>query len=41
MQPASLYVTSNAELEMLPREVARAKVLRLGEISAHLKERLG
>ena len=36
----SLFVSSNSELEFLPRDIARQKVLRLGEISAALKERL-
>jgi 5-methyltetrahydropteroyltriglutamate--homocysteine methyltransferase len=36
----SLYVSSNSELELLPRDIARQKLLRLGEISARLKERL-
>ena len=36
----SLFVSSNSELELLPRDSARQKVLRLGEISARLKEQL-
>ena len=36
----SLFVSSNSELELLPRDIARQKVRRLGEISAGLKERL-
>ncbi len=36
----ALFVTSNSELELLPQELARRKVLRLGEVSAALKERL-
>ncbi|HEX2049526.1 MAG TPA: hypothetical protein VHJ34_02705 [Actinomycetota bacterium] len=32
------YVTSNSALELLPRDVARRKVLRLGEIGRKLKE---
>jgi 5-methyltetrahydropteroyltriglutamate--homocysteine methyltransferase len=40
LQPSSLFITSSCELEFLPRDVARQKVLRLGEISALAKERL-
>ncbi len=40
IQPTSLFVTSNCELEFLPRDLARQKVLRLGEVSARLKEQL-
>ncbi len=40
VQPASVFVSSNCELEFLPRDLARRKVLRLGEISARLKEEL-
>jgi 5-methyltetrahydropteroyltriglutamate--homocysteine methyltransferase len=40
VQPPALYLSSNSELELLPRDVARAKVGRLGEISARLKEEL-
>jgi 5-methyltetrahydropteroyltriglutamate--homocysteine methyltransferase len=36
----SLFVSSNSELELLPRDIARRKVLRLGEISAQLKDLL-
>jgi 5-methyltetrahydropteroyltriglutamate--homocysteine methyltransferase len=36
----SVFVTSNCELEMLPTETARRKVLLLGEASAALKEAL-
>jgi 5-methyltetrahydropteroyltriglutamate--homocysteine methyltransferase len=36
----SLFVSSNSELELLPRDTARRKVLRLGEISARIKEQL-
>jgi methionine synthase II (cobalamin-independent) len=35
-----LFVSSNADLELLPRDLARTKVERLGEISARLKEEL-
>jgi 5-methyltetrahydropteroyltriglutamate--homocysteine methyltransferase len=37
---ASLFVSSNCDLEFLPRDLARQKVLRLGEIGARLKEQL-
>jgi 5-methyltetrahydropteroyltriglutamate--homocysteine methyltransferase len=37
----SLFVSSSCDLELLPTDLARAKVLRLGEISARLKEELG
>jgi 5-methyltetrahydropteroyltriglutamate--homocysteine methyltransferase len=40
LQPPSLYLSSNSELEYLPRDIARQKVLRLGEISARAKETL-
>jgi methionine synthase II (cobalamin-independent) len=36
--PPALYTSSNSELEYLPRDIARQKVARLGEISAALKE---
>lgn len=36
----SLFVSSNSDLELLPRDVARQKVLRLGEMAARLKEQL-
>jgi 5-methyltetrahydropteroyltriglutamate--homocysteine methyltransferase len=38
--PKELFVSSNCDLEFLPRDVARQKVLRLGEVSARLKEQL-
>lgn len=40
LDPPALFVSSNSELEYLPRDVARQKVLRLGEISALAKEQL-
>jgi 5-methyltetrahydropteroyltriglutamate--homocysteine methyltransferase len=40
LQPRALFLSSNSELELLPRELARQKVLRLGEVSARLKEEL-
>ena len=36
----TLIVSSNSDLELLPRDLAREKVLRLGEIAATLKEEL-
>jgi 5-methyltetrahydropteroyltriglutamate--homocysteine methyltransferase len=36
----SLFLSSNCELEFLPRDLGRTKVLRLGEIRAKLKEML-
>ena len=36
----SLYVSSNCELEFLPRELAREKVRRLGEVAARVREGL-
>jgi 5-methyltetrahydropteroyltriglutamate--homocysteine methyltransferase len=36
----SFYLSSNSDLEFLPRDVAREKVLRLGEIARRLKEEL-
>jgi 5-methyltetrahydropteroyltriglutamate--homocysteine methyltransferase len=38
LEPSALFVSSNCELELLPRDLARRKVLRLGEVSARLKE---
>jgi methionine synthase II (cobalamin-independent) len=38
LQPTSLYVGANSDLELLGRVVADAKVLLLGEVSARLKE---
>jgi 5-methyltetrahydropteroyltriglutamate--homocysteine methyltransferase len=38
MSPPFLYLSSNCELEYLPRDIARQKVARLGEVSARLKE---
>ena len=37
----SLFVSSSCALELLPRDLAREKVLRLGEVAARLKEDLG
>ena len=36
----ALFVSSNSDLELLPRDLARTKVLRLGEIRARLQEEL-
>jgi len=41
LSPTDLYLSSNCELEFLPRDVARQKVLRLGEVAARVKELLG
>jgi 5-methyltetrahydropteroyltriglutamate--homocysteine methyltransferase len=38
LSPPTLYLSSNCELEYLPRDIARQKVARLGEVSARLKE---
>jgi methionine synthase II (cobalamin-independent) len=35
-----LFVSSNCELEFLPRDLARQKVVRLGEVGARLKDAL-
>jgi len=40
VSPSLLYISSNCELEYLPRDIARQKVARLGEISVRLKELL-
>lgn len=37
LEPATLYLSSNCELEFLPREVASQKVFRLGEVARLLK----
>jgi 5-methyltetrahydropteroyltriglutamate--homocysteine methyltransferase len=38
LEPAALYLSSNCELELLPAEIARRKVLRLGEIARQIRE---
>jgi 5-methyltetrahydropteroyltriglutamate--homocysteine methyltransferase len=38
LDPRLLYLSSNCELEFLPSEVARRKVLRLGEIARRVRE---
>jgi methionine synthase II (cobalamin-independent) len=40
VRPTSLFLSSNSELEFLPRDLARRKVLRLGEVAARAKEEL-
>lgn len=40
LQPPALFLSSNCELEFLPADLARRKVVRLGEVSALVKERL-
>jgi methionine synthase II (cobalamin-independent) len=40
LEPPAVFVSSNSELEHLPRDVAREKVLRLGEVSAAFKEQM-
>jgi len=40
VRPASLYLSSTCDLEFLPRDVARQKVLRLGQVGAKVKEAL-
>lgn len=37
LEPSALYLSSNCELESLPKELARQKVLRLGEIARHVR----
>jgi 5-methyltetrahydropteroyltriglutamate--homocysteine methyltransferase len=39
-QAPKVYVTSNCDLEFLPRDVARDKILRLGEVAGRLKKEL-
>jgi methionine synthase II (cobalamin-independent) len=36
----SLFISSNCELEYLPRDLARQKVLRLGEVAGRVREAL-
>jgi 5-methyltetrahydropteroyltriglutamate--homocysteine methyltransferase len=40
LDPPSVLLSSNSELEFLPRDLAAQKVRRLGEISTRLKEEL-
>lgn len=39
-QPPTLFLSANSDLEFLPQPIARAKLLRLGEVAAIVKERL-
>jgi bifunctional non-homologous end joining protein LigD len=41
LQPPALYLSSNSDLELLPRDLAGRKVLRLGECARALGEVLG
>jgi 5-methyltetrahydropteroyltriglutamate--homocysteine methyltransferase len=38
LQPTDLYLSSGSDLELLPAELARDKVLRLGEVTRLVKE---
>jgi 5-methyltetrahydropteroyltriglutamate--homocysteine methyltransferase len=38
LEPAALYLSSSCDLELLPSDVARRKVLRLGEIARRVRE---
>lgn len=38
LDPPALYLSSGTPLDLLPRDVARAKVLRLGEIADRVRE---
>jgi 5-methyltetrahydropteroyltriglutamate--homocysteine methyltransferase len=40
LSPPSLYLSSNCELEYLPSDIARQKVLRLGEVASQVREAL-
>jgi 5-methyltetrahydropteroyltriglutamate--homocysteine methyltransferase len=40
LQPTTVFVSSNCELEFLSRDLARRKVALLGDVSARLKEAL-
>lgn len=40
LEPGSLYVSANSELQLLPRQSATNKLTRLGEIATGLQERL-
>jgi 5-methyltetrahydropteroyltriglutamate--homocysteine methyltransferase len=40
VSPPTLFLSSNSELEYLPKDIASQKVARLGEVSARLKEQL-
>jgi methionine synthase II (cobalamin-independent) len=38
--PTTLFLSSNCELQYLPKDIASQKVARLGEVLARLKEQL-
>ncbi len=40
LQPPQVYISSNSELELLPRDVADRKIRLLGEVGARAKEAL-
>lgn len=40
MNPPTLYLSSTSDLELLPQEAARRKVLRLGEVIRRLRDEL-
>jgi len=40
LQPPALFLSANCDLEFLPQEIARRKLLRLGEAAGIVKERL-
>lgn len=40
LEPRTLYVSANTELELLPRQAAGDKLARLGEVARGLEERL-
>jgi methionine synthase II (cobalamin-independent) len=40
VRPATLYVSSNSDLELLPTSVAEKKVLLLGEVARRARERV-
>lgn len=40
LQPPALYVSSNSELELLPRDVAEGKIQLLGDVASRVRESL-
>jgi len=38
LNPTALYLSSNSDLELLPRDIASRKMLRLGEVARRAKE---
>jgi 5-methyltetrahydropteroyltriglutamate--homocysteine methyltransferase len=40
LNPTALYLSSNSDLELLPRDIASRKILRLGEVARRAKEAL-